>query len=75
MSFKIFASVAVACLSIASTPLLADTVKVGNGDTINGEIITYQDGLCIFRSNYGAPFSIPIEKIVSISTNKKVKIL
>jgi hypothetical protein len=47
---------------------------VGNGDTINGEIITYQEGLCVFRSNYGAPFSIPIEKIVSISTDKKVKI-
>jgi len=48
---------------------LADSIRLKNGDTLSGTIISFNSGLCIFDTIYGSAVRIPIQNIQSINTD------
>ncbi len=35
----------------------ADTLYTKSGDSISGQLLSLQDGLCLFKTRYGVPIS------------------
>lgn len=48
----------------------ADTLRATNGDVFSGKVITYQDGMCIFRTSYGSNIKVESGSIEAIFTDE-----
>jgi len=45
----------------------ADSIRLTNGDTVSGKLISFHDGLCVFNTPYGAPLSLKSDQIAALS--------
>jgi|GEM_PF-943911 len=48
---------------------IADTLHLHNGDVISGNIVTYQDGFCVFSTKYGGAITVITSDIKKIVTD------
>jgi len=55
--------------SLATFNVYADTIRLKNSDTISGSLLSFQDGICVFKTNYDAAIKINVSDIDSISTD------
>ena len=69
-------------LSVIATPILltysiatnADTIYLKSGDILSGQLITFENGLCVVKS-YGVAIKIDTEQVQNFSTNEQFKII
>ncbi|WP_338525992.1 transporter [Pseudomonas batumici] len=54
---------------------LADSIGLKNGDKFSGKIISFNNGLCIFDTNYSSAVRVPTRDIKSIATEGQYHIL
>jgi len=57
-----------------SSPVFADMVKTNSDNVISGKMLTFKDGICVFKSNYGAILNIPTFDISALATDNIGKI-
>ncbi|WP_191485387.1 transporter [Pseudomonas sp. FEN] len=62
------------CFGDASIAL-ADSIYLKNGDKFSGKIISFNNGLCIFYTNFSSAVRIPIADIQSITSKDQYHIL
>ncbi len=67
MLLRVIFSLLFASLLISSA--YADTVHLRNGDTISGTLLSFQNGICVFKTKYDAAIKINVSDIHSISTD------
>jgi len=73
--FKSIFATAVTLFYLLNTSFaLADRIRMKNGDTFSGKIISFNHGLCIFDTDYGSPIRIPTADIQSIATEDRYNI-
>lgn len=46
----------------------ADTIRLKNGDLLSGEMISFGQGIVVFKSSYGPPLKFQSEDITSLMT-------
>ncbi|MGO0788463.1 transporter [Herbaspirillum seropedicae] len=46
----------------------ADTLYTKAGDIISGKLLTFQDGLCLFKTRYGAPITLQGKELAALVT-------
>ena len=51
-------------------PVLADQLKMKNGDVITGEVKKIEDGELFIEPDYGSEFSVDLGEIASVETNQ-----
>lgn len=47
---------------------LADTLYTKSGDIISGKLLTFQDGLCLFKTRYGTPITLQSKELAALVT-------
>lgn len=60
------------CVSL-SHAVQADTVYTKSGDIISGRLILFQDGLCLFKTRYGASISLPASELAALATEDRYR--
>ncbi|WP_296264282.1 transporter [Pseudomonas sp. UBA6562] len=58
-----------AFFALLSESATADSLKMKNGDAFSGSIISLQDGLCIFATNYGTPINVKTSEVHALATD------
>lgn len=48
----------------------ADVVRLGNGDVISGRLVSYQSGICVFDTQYGATVRLETKNITALTTDE-----
>ena len=59
-------------LSIAATPLLADTVWLKNGDRLSGTIKFYDGGKLLLETDYGGAIALDWSKIATLESDQEL---
>lgn len=52
----------------------ADTLYTKAGDIISGQLLSLQDGLCLFKTRYGVPISLPARDLAGLATEERFRI-
>lgn len=61
--------------SLAATdPVQADAIYTRSGDILSGQLISFQDGLCLFKTRYGVPVSVQAHDLAGLSTDERHRI-
>lgn len=61
-------------LSVAATPLLADTVWLKNGDRLTGQIKFYDGGKLLLQTDYGGAVALDWSKIATLESDQELLI-
>ncbi|HZV98902.1 MAG TPA: DUF481 domain-containing protein [Methylophilaceae bacterium] len=69
------ASLLALCLTVLCGPVMADQVKLKNGDMLTGEIVKKETTTLIFRTSYAGELSIQWSEIESLNSDKPVHIV
>lgn len=57
-----------------ATPVQADAIYTKSGDILSGQLISFQDGLCLFKTRYGVPISVQANELAGLSTDARHRI-
>jgi hypothetical protein len=62
------------CLAMtsASTPLLADTVGMKNGDKLTGKISVFDGGKLLLQTDYGGAISLDWKQVKTLQSDQKL---
>ncbi len=61
-------------IGVGSSPALADTVELSDGNVLKGTVSTLEKGTLIISTEYSKKNSIPVSNIKTISTDKAVTV-
>ena len=61
-------------LSLAATPLLADTVWLKNGDRLSGTIKLYDGGKLLLQTDYGGAVALDWSKVATLESDQELLI-
>lgn len=61
-------------LSVAASPLLADTVWLKNGDRLSGKIKFYDGGKLLLETDYGGSIALDWKKIATLESDQELLI-
>lgn len=61
-------------IGVGSSPALADTIELGDGNILKGTVSSLEKGTLIISTEYAEKNSVPVAKIKTISTDKAVTI-
>lgn len=60
---------AAALFALLNGAATADSLNMKNGDAFSGRIISLQNGLCIFATNYGTPINVRTSEVHALATD------
>ena len=61
-------------VSVASTPLLADTVWLKNGDKITGTIKLFDGGKLVIDTAYGGSIPLDMKQVKTLQSDQKLMV-
>lgn len=61
------------CLA-TTAPVQADAIYTKSGDILSGQLISFQDGLCLFKTRYGVPIGVQANDLAGLSTDERHRI-
>jgi putative salt-induced outer membrane protein YdiY len=68
------ALLAAAFVALAASPAFADTVKLKNGDTLTGKVVTVLDGTLTFKSDSLGEVKLALAQIETLATDDPITI-
>ena len=61
--------------TVLVAPLMADEIRLKNGDRLSGKVVRMEEGKLIFETSYAGELTIKWDEISNLSTDKPIKVM